>query len=373
MIRRDSRGFTLIELLVVIAIIAVLIALLLPAVQAAREAARRSQCINNLKQLGLGLHNYHSTNNVFPLGGSKGPYNFAYNTTAGGTVGAGNYTPTWDGWSSIALMTPYLEQQALYSAMNFSYAPGWTGNYGQICNMTVWTTKIATLLCPSDGYSGSTDISQGLGNTCNYLASQGTTTANCCSTISNTPTGIFGYEVGYGIQAVLDGTSNTIAFSESLTGEPGPAFRASFRGDSTGNLGGGQANNVLDVNSLGANAVTFLKNDWQKCTNKWATQGSGTTNQNGGPGWRWANGAMGYTMFNTVSPPNYNGWGACRMDCCVQAEHAHYVNSMSNHSGGANVMMADGSVKFIKSTISLQTWWALGTKNNGEAISSDSY
>src|SRR4051794_36397546 len=103
---RTRRGFTLIELLVVIAIIAVLIALLLPAVQAAREAARRSQCINNMKQIGLGLHNYHSSNDTFPMGGSKGMRCM------------GCYDP-WESWSAQGCMLSYLEQQPLYNAINF--------------------------------------------------------------------------------------------------------------------------------------------------------------------------------------------------------------------------------------------------------------
>ncbi len=363
------RGFTLIELLVVIAIIAVLIALLLPAVQAAREAARRSQCTNNLKQIGLALHNYHSGNNTFPMGGSKGPYNMAGATSAGGTPGTPGYTPTWDGWSSIALMTPFLEQQALYSSMNFSYAPGWTGQYGNICNTTVWNTKIATLLCPSDGNAGQGNTSGGYGNTDNYFASIGTTTANCCQNADANTTGLFAYETNYSIQQCTDGTTNTVAFAESLTGEGSGNYTPGFRGDSTGNIGSNQAANLQDVRSLGNNAVPYLKNDWQLCTAKWMTAG-GT---NGGPGWRWANGAMGYTMFNTVAPPNLNGWGGCRMDCCVQAEHDHYVNAMSNHPGGVNVLMADGSVRFVKSSIAITNWWALGTRAGGEVISSDGY
>ncbi len=368
MIRHHSRGFTLIELLVVIAIIAVLIALLLPAVQAAREAARRSQCTNNLKQIGLGLHNYHTSANSFPQGGSKGPYTFPYATTAGGTPGTNYYSPTWDGWSSIAMMTPYMEQQPLYASMNFSWAPGWTGQLGNTVNTTVWNTHIATLLCPSDGYSGAVQ-SASLGNLNNYAASIGTTTANCCNRIDLFTTGLFAYESAYSIQSCTDGTSNTIAFAETLSGEPGPTFRIGFRGDSTGNIGTNQAANLQDVNSLGVNAMQFVRNDFQLCTAKWMTAGG----QNGGPGWRWANGAMGYTMFNTIAPPNFNGWGGCRMDCCVQAEHDHYVNCMSNHPGGANVMMADGSVRFVKNSIGFQTWWALGTRNSGEVITADSY
>ena len=109
--RRNTRpGFTLIELLVVIAIIAVLIALLLPAVQAAREAARRSQCVNNLKQLGLAMHNYESTHQSFPLGGNNGP--------GGPTTYDNRY---WGAWSTQTMLLPYMEQTAIYQAINFNY------------------------------------------------------------------------------------------------------------------------------------------------------------------------------------------------------------------------------------------------------------
>jgi prepilin-type N-terminal cleavage/methylation domain-containing protein/prepilin-type processing-associated H-X9-DG protein len=364
-----QRGFTLIELLVVIAIIAVLIALLLPAVQAAREAARRSQCSNNLKQIGLALHNYHTANNSFPMGGSKGPYDMQGDTTSGGTPSTPGYTPSWDGWSSIALFTPFLEQQTIYSTMNFSYSPGWSGNYGQICNLTAFNTKIATLLCPSDGNAGQGGTAAGYTNINNYFASIGTTTANCCQNADANTTGLFAYETNYSIQQCIDGTSNTIAFGEGLTGEGGGSYTPAFRGDSTGDIGTNQAANLQDVRSLGSNAVTYVTADWQLCTAKWRTAGG----VNGGPGWRWAVGAMGYTLFNTVAPPNTNGWGGCRMDCCVQAEHDHYVQCMSNHPGGANVLLADGSVRFIKGSVNILTWWALGTRAGNEVISSDSY
>ncbi len=134
---RIQRGFTLIELLVVIAIIAVLIALLLPAVQAAREAARRSQCVNNMKQIGLAMHNYHSSNNSFPQGHSQGASqaNYSDKSYAG-----------WTEWSAQAEMLGFIEQGSIYNAINFSYCAGY--NYGWVCNSTGAFTTINSFLCP---------------------------------------------------------------------------------------------------------------------------------------------------------------------------------------------------------------------------------
>jgi prepilin-type N-terminal cleavage/methylation domain-containing protein len=138
---RSPRGFTLIELLVVIAIIAVLIALLLPAVQAAREAARRAQCVNNLKQIGLGLHNYASAISSFPLGQSRGQFN-----------GTNDYNG-WSDWSCHAMMLPYIEQQALYNSINFFFVCD-GGAYAKSANSTAYNTVVSGFLCPSDGGAG---------------------------------------------------------------------------------------------------------------------------------------------------------------------------------------------------------------------------
>src|SRR6516164_1108147 len=154
MTNRRRRGFTLIELLVVIAIIAVLIALLLPAVQAAREAGRRSQCVNNMKQIGLALHNYHTSNNSFPLGGSQNAFS-----------GPGNYHP-WCAWSAQGLMLGYIDQGPLYNAANFSVVP-LLGNLSPL-NATVANTIVSTFLCPSDANAGRQDINS-------YYACYGTT------------------------------------------------------------------------------------------------------------------------------------------------------------------------------------------------------
>ena len=157
---RGRHGFTLIELLVVIAIIAVLIALLLPAVQSAREAARRMQCTNNLKQIGLGLHNYHSSIGSFPLGVSRYGLITTYN---------------WDCWSGHALMLSNLEQTQLYNAANFMLGNNGANSYGYYANSTVTGTHITVYLCPSDPNAGS-------------LRSSGLrTTAWTCSTSAMSP------------------------------------------------------------------------------------------------------------------------------------------------------------------------------------------
>ncbi len=195
------RGFTLIELLVVIAIIAVLISLLLPAVQSAREAARRSQCINNLKQIGLALHNYHQATGSFPMGTAV--------AIAGGNYGPGEQT--WGSFSCFALMLSYLEQQPLYNACNFNWTVSWGA--GQYYNYTVYNSNLNVFICPSDGKTA--QISSNDINNCNYFGSMGTTTQPWATT----STGIFANYAAYGIQNVTDGTSNTVAFAEGVVGD----------------------------------------------------------------------------------------------------------------------------------------------------------
>jgi prepilin-type N-terminal cleavage/methylation domain-containing protein/prepilin-type processing-associated H-X9-DG protein len=356
MTTRSRGGFTLIELLVVIAIIAVLIALLLPAVQAAREAARRSQCVNNLKQIGLALHNYHQTNNVFPLGATLQPNN-------PGT------TYNWSCWSAQAQMLPYLEQVAVYNAINWSWAcepyaeptsqdKGYASLGGYI-NATAYNIRINSFLCPSDPNAGPI-------NDNSYHASVGTTTYN---TGQHNPasTGVFGMQLSYGIQAITDGTSNTIAFAEALCGNGNASPGGPQKGNGT-ESSVGNASNKLDVNSVGYNLVLA---DLQNCSTSFLTL-FGADDR----GYRWGMGAMGYTLFNTVVPPNGGGtytWNSCRVGCCQQAQAAHYLPASSYHPGGVNCLAADGSVKFIKNSVSMQNWWALGTRGNGEVISSDSY
>jgi prepilin-type N-terminal cleavage/methylation domain-containing protein/prepilin-type processing-associated H-X9-DG protein len=349
-----KRGFTLIELLVVIAIIAVLIALLLPAVQAAREAARRAQCVNNLKQIGLGMHNYHSAIDKFPLGKSKGLNNV-------GSYGG------WTDWSAHAMMLPYMEQTPIFNSINFAYLGGY--DVAGAINSTAWNTKINGFLCPSDGNAGS---GTGANNTNSYRGSIGTTTDVGQYYYGPNSTGVFCYLISYGLRDIIDGSSNTIAFSESLVGDPiGATGRKSNGVTGVGGAGIGQ---FLDASGYPGTPTNLAVMSALAACGAANMPGSSNPVSNS-TGNRWGWGAMSETLFNTVATPNtqYN-FNACRVGCGgCGPDDGIFSNAQSNHSGGVNCLMADGSVKFIKNSVNMQTWMALGTRSNGEVISSDSY
>jgi len=380
---RSRSGFTLIELLVVIAIIAVLIALLLPAVQSAREAARRAQCVNNLKQIGLAMHNYHSSNNKFPQGKSQ---SFSYMATSSGYAG-------WTEWSAHAEMLGYMEGGSIFNAINFDFCGGYGD--GANINATAWTTLIPAFLCPSDSNAGSGRPGAGTGtpNTNSYRGSVGTTSApwgsnggiawsagygDCqpapfpalggppgCSPQS---TGLFVYWLSYGIADCTDGSSNTIAYSESLAADantPNPGKR--YYG-----VTGVSAAAQYDIYDASLESDAAITTAIQACM---------TAYKNGGPysnaiGCRWGWGATSETLFHTIVTPNSKdgGFNSCRSSCGgCGPDDSSYSNAQSNHPGGVNVLMADGSVKFVKDSINRRTWMALGTKAGGEVISSDAY
>ncbi len=343
---RWKRGFTLIELLVVIAIIAVLIALLLPAVQAAREAARRAQCVNNLKQIGLALHNYHQANDKFPIGGSL-------NSSA---LNGG-----WIAMSAQAQMLSYMEQTQIYNAINFSL-PGENYPY----NTTAAYTRINSFLCPSDGNAGLTQADNGFTDINSYFGSMGTTsgTGNTYGNYSTTSTGLFAYTNCYGIRDAVDGTSNTVAFSECLVGDPQLTSAKRSNGVMSTGVPG-----YPDVNTVGI--AGLQAGDLATCS---AAFLSGK-NLHNSIGCHWIQGSAGQTMFNTIVPPNSTQyrWGGCRGGGGGWNDAMDYVNASSNHSGGANVLMADGSVRFVKSSISMYTWWNIGTRNGGEVVDASAF
>jgi prepilin-type N-terminal cleavage/methylation domain-containing protein/prepilin-type processing-associated H-X9-DG protein len=369
--RPDDRGFTLIELLVVIAIIAVLIALLLPAVQAAREAARRAQCTNNMKQLGLALHNYMSSTDAVP---HVYPMYFFPDRSV---------TDTWGCWSPHAMMFPYLEQGGLYNALNFNL----TNRYhGSEANHSFLGTRIASLLCPSaplaKGNVACDNLIKSPGN--NYFASVGGSIQ--WRSYNNVP-GLF--HVDYdprlegtnhsqaqpvSIRDISDGTSNTIAFGEWRTGD----FNC----------------NVLTVPQDVVNpypypsglpsSAPFVGQNLQTFT-AWlntCAAGAPSTITHGGTNWEynmsylglsWDQGMFGYTLGNTLQPPNppYPNCRTCTWNGDWDCAGMYGLSSF--HPGGANVAFADGSVRFLKSSTAWNVVWALGSKAGGEIVSSDSY
>ncbi len=394
---RVQRAFTLIELLVVIAIIAVLISLLLPAVQSAREAARRAQCTNNLKQIGLALHNYHQSVGKFPQGQSRSAYSLGYTTK--------NYAG-WTEWSAQAEMLSYMEQAPLYNAINFSYC----GGYGaaMYINVTAWCATVNSYMCPSDtevnkGGPPSSTIGtlNGWGQTTyppqtnSYKGSIGTTTMNygwgtgysCCApdpmnfyggTGPGNPyaTGLFCYWIANGLQDCTDGSSNTIAFSESLVGNADNNNNswALRRNNSITGVTAAQYAQVGDASQV--NWQTVILPAMQLCTQSYKLGIGNGTNISQANGNRWGWGAMTISLFNTVAPPNFSlaPWNSCRPSCGgCGPDDALFSNAQSNHPGGVNVLFADGGVRFIKDSINPPTWMALGTKAGGEVISSESY
>ncbi|MES2793843.1 MAG: DUF1559 domain-containing protein [Planctomycetota bacterium] len=354
MSRRFKAGFTLIELLVVIAIIAVLIALLLPAVQQAREAARRSQCKNNLKQFGLALHNYHETYNVFPpFSGGVG------NTTTGQRSRA----------SGVVMLLPYFEQGAIAQEI-----AGLTGNSPAWTNSAPWTRRIALMQCPADpGNVDPLNAANTRGKR-NYVFCGGDSHAGngCGGGGSTVPVvvesrGLFGALKCYSFRDVTDGTSNTIAMSEIVA-------------PMSPNSPGMMAQTLLPSASISPAACTAL---WNGGTRSYLDGAYRPATGDAMRGYRWGDGAAFFSAFSTSTPPN-------SASCFAQGSRSQACSGIFNagslHSGGVQVLMADGAVRMISDNINTGNqgavlpdiatqgtspygiWGALGTRAGAEVL-----
>jgi prepilin-type N-terminal cleavage/methylation domain-containing protein/prepilin-type processing-associated H-X9-DG protein len=341
--RSRRSGFTLIELLVVIAIIGVLIALLLPAVQAAREAARRAQCVNNLKQIGLALHNYHASWNQFPLGES----------------------PTALNPSVIAL--PFMEQNPVYNSINFNLPDRWV--WTNIATYTALRTRVQSYVCPSEIYTATNNDgynSWGM----NYAWNAGQ-----WYPMTRNWDGVFGRSIdddssvrpftfsNVGLNAIIDGSSNTLMSAEvaqgpdNNTGAPRTRVSDCYHiAGATPSSTGYTAAQVTQVVGQ-CDALNWVNAPLPSFTPPWRFKG-----------YPWMEGSMWRNWFNAIRTPNQS--------CCTMDSISWWYimkPASSYHPGGANVVMCDGSVRFAKESVSRTVWLGLASRAGGEVLSADAY
>ncbi|MDG3006119.1 DUF1559 domain-containing protein [Paludisphaera mucosa] len=375
---RSRSAFTLIELLVVIAIIAVLIALLLPAVQSAREAARRIQCTNNLKQIGLGLHNYLSTHNVFPPGRMTPDLRTGAGVVSTSYTSYGSITTSgWTGYYSVHChILNYMEQVNAYNAMNFS-APNvsrlTSGGQATIysANYTAFAIAQSTFLCPSDPNTTAGGISENnyrynFGGSTPYAGADSTTTQSTITALSG-GNGAFTIGPGMSMAQFTDGLSNTAAFAERTKGTGFPvATQLPSLSDNVTRVG--RAAGLPDREALFTDCLSARRID----SFNFNAQGRWLPGSDFSDGWPFA--WYIATMYNHVAPPNWQGidCGSFSSTMDTPGEHA-IVSARSAHPGGVNVLMGDGSSRFVKNSIAVETWRAVGTRAGGEVVSSDSY
>lgn len=341
--RAMRRGLTMLELLVVVAIIGILLALLLPAIQFAREAARRTRCLNNLKQLGTALHNHEAALKRFPAGAVSQPY-----------PPAPSHPHTFYRWSALAALLPYLEQQSVLDSLDLSlpmYMPG-PGFPISEPNRAGIGQMLPVFLCPSDM---GRPVKDGMGPT-NYVACAGS------GIDGGTPfqtDGIFYANSATRFADIVDGTSHTVAFSESLLG-------ADTRRDASGALVGHSPERSYKfvLTFFGSPELSDLKCEGSLNFN---TRASGNEPR----GFAWASGEYRSALYNHYYPPN-----AASYDCITSvtmdptpppAKPILYSAygwraARSLHPGGVNVLLADGSARFIEDTIDHGVWSELSTR-----------
>ena len=356
-----QRAFTLIELLVVIAIIAILIGLLLPAVQKVREAASRMKCSNNMKQLGLAAHNYESANQTLPP--RFGTVN------VGGTVGRNDASPQ-------ATLLAYVEQAGKYNQFNLNYntwndvAAVSTLPAMPSVNKNARTQDVNIYMCPSDP-SGSqrasddSNLANGAQGRLNYFASLGgsgiSNTGSTFAGIFSGPSAPAGQLMkGVPILGVTDGTSNTVMFAEVMrTTHPWPS------------ISGVRDNTVIVLNA----AVTAASDNDARAVSSCSAGGLAWTSSIKYVGLQFARDLTGTTTYTHTLPPNWNkktNVDATQQYNCGDTSIAYqHVSASSYHTGGVNVSLADGSVRFVRDAIDFIAWRNAGTRAGGEVVALD--
>jgi prepilin-type N-terminal cleavage/methylation domain-containing protein/prepilin-type processing-associated H-X9-DG protein len=332
---QSRRGFTLVELLVVIAIVGILVALMLPAVQMAREAARRMQCTNNLKQLGVGLLDFESARKVLPPGADSKRYD-----------AAPTLAYTFYRWSTFAHLTPYLEELSTYEALDLK-VPLYTSIAATIApqNRNAVKLVIPLFLCPSDS---SEPVDDGWGPS-NYAACTGDGNGGGTPFDTN---GLFFINSRTRLQDITDGTSKTITFSESTLGTGAESFTSSLAHVDTDTVYAYVFGTPLTDDGCAA-PINF---NW--------------TNRRG---FAWVNGEYRCGLFNNYRTPN-----SSKIDCiatlltsidpAVRYSGYGWRTARSRHMGGANVAFADGSVRFVEDLVDLTVWRALSTRSGNEVV-----
>jgi prepilin-type N-terminal cleavage/methylation domain-containing protein/prepilin-type processing-associated H-X9-DG protein len=349
---RSRRGFTLIELLVVIAIIAVLIGLLLPAVQKVREAAARVKCQNNIKQIALAVHNYESSNGYFPASFRAERKN-----------GLPRY---FDLWGALALLSPYLEQTAIYNSIPLDQTMFLGPPTYAITAPTAALTTVPIFLCPSDKAQSVDSSAYGLSGPLgpvNYVFCLGTGLTNGLTGWYGSPydaDGVFYASSKVRITDITDGTSNTAAISESLLGDGDesaqsrlparPDVEYVYTADPSSSR---TTTPITDANCAG----TVWRNVQQRRGFSWVAGEPRCTQYNHYylPNSSTPDCITNYTSSDPVLGSTGHGWKAAR----------------SRHSSGVNLALCDGSVRFVSNGISLTTWRALATRAGGETLGND--